>query len=142
MNRLGYVDLPPAQIYARELDEGRYHRSERTMYRILKTAGQDGERRRQAAHPPRTVPELVADGPSQVWSWDITRLAGPGFSTGLNALSRQAWLFPYMISPWCARQRPVSSGSWVKRPEYVAPRKDSGARACVPQPSALRTWPV
>ncbi|MCH0561263.1 IS3 family transposase [Streptomyces sp. MUM 16J] len=77
MNRPEYVDLPPAQIYARELDDGRYHCSERTMYRILKEAGQDGERRRQATHPPHTVPELVADGPSQVWSWDITRLAGP-----------------------------------------------------------------
>ncbi|MBL3671739.1 transposase family protein, partial [Streptomyces sp. M2CJ-2] len=77
MNRPEYVDLPPAQIYARELDEGRYHCSERTMYRVLKEAGQDGERRRQATHPSRTVPELVADGPSQVWSWDITRLAGP-----------------------------------------------------------------
>lgn len=77
MNTGEYVDLPPAQIYARELDEGRYHCSERTMYRILAEAGQSGERRRQATHPPKTVPELVANGPSQVWSWDITRLAGP-----------------------------------------------------------------
>ncbi|MFE0541105.1 transposase [Streptomyces sp. NPDC058891] len=83
-----YVDLPPAQIYARELDEGRYHCSERTMYRILKEAGQDGERRRQATHPPHTVPELVADGPSQVWSWDITRLAGP---------AKAIWYHGYVI---------------------------------------------
>ncbi len=31
----------------------------------------------QAAHPPRVRPELVATGPSQVWSWDITKLKGP-----------------------------------------------------------------
>nr|WP_224274348.1 transposase family protein [Streptomyces sp. LS1784] len=47
------------------------------MYRILAAAGQNGERRRQATHPPRTIPELVANGPSQVWTWDITRLPGP-----------------------------------------------------------------
>jgi len=72
-----YAELPPAQIWARELDEGRYHCSIRTMYRILETAGQNGERRRQAAHPAKTVPELVATAPSQVFTWDITRLAGP-----------------------------------------------------------------
>ncbi|MFH9354950.1 hypothetical protein [Kitasatospora sp. NPDC017646] len=72
-----YAELPPAQIWARELDSGRYHCSIRTMYRILAAAGQNGERRRQATHPPRTIPELVANGPSQVWTWDITRLPGP-----------------------------------------------------------------
>ncbi|MFJ6623154.1 DDE-type integrase/transposase/recombinase [Kitasatospora sp. NPDC091335] len=39
--------------------------------------GQSGERRRQAVHPAKTVPELVADGPSQVFTWDITKAAGP-----------------------------------------------------------------
>jgi putative transposase len=77
MNSGEYAELPPAQIYARELDEGRYHCSERTMYRILKEAGQDGERRRIATHGAKTVPELVADAPSQVFTWDITKLAGP-----------------------------------------------------------------
>lgn len=47
------------------------------MYRILRAAGQTGERRAQATHPARTKPELVADAPNQVWSWDITRLRGP-----------------------------------------------------------------
>ncbi len=36
-----------------------------------------GERRSHATHPPRTVPELVATRPGQVWSWDITKLKGP-----------------------------------------------------------------
>ena len=35
------------------------------------------ERRRQATHRPRTIPELVAEAPNAVWSWDITKLAGP-----------------------------------------------------------------
>lgn len=77
MNSPAYAELAPAQIWARELDEGRYHCSERTMYRILTAVGQSGERRRQATHSAKTVPELVATGPSQVFSWDITKLAGP-----------------------------------------------------------------
>jgi putative transposase len=47
------------------------------MYRIARAAGQTRERRAQATHPPRVRPELVAHGPSQVWSWDITALKGP-----------------------------------------------------------------
>ncbi|MEU2835502.1 DDE-type integrase/transposase/recombinase, partial [Streptomyces lavendulae] len=72
-----YAELPPAQIWARELDAGRYHCSISTMYRILRENGQSGERRRQATHPAKTVPELVATAPSQVFTWDITKLAGP-----------------------------------------------------------------
>lgn len=47
------------------------------MYRILRKHGAARERRRRAVHPPRTVPELVADGPNRVRSWDITKLKGP-----------------------------------------------------------------
>jgi putative transposase len=77
LNRPGYVDLAPAQVWARELDEGRYWCSQSTMYRILREHGQVGERRAQATHPARTKPELMADAPNQVWSWDITKLKGP-----------------------------------------------------------------
>jgi putative transposase len=74
LNNPGYADLAPAQIWARELDEGRYHCSVSTMYRILREHGQAGERRRQAKHPSNVKPELQATGPNQVWSWDATRL--------------------------------------------------------------------
>ncbi|MGI5186108.1 IS3 family transposase [Dactylosporangium sp. CA-152071] len=77
LNQPEYADLAPAQVWARELDEGRWWCSESTMYRILRAAGQTGERRAQATHPARTKPELVADAPNQVWSWDITKLRGP-----------------------------------------------------------------
>ncbi len=43
----------------------------------LRSAGQARERRRQATHPARVKPELVATGPGQVWSWDITKIRGP-----------------------------------------------------------------
>jgi putative transposase len=48
-----------------------------TMHRLLRATGQAGERRRQATHPPRVKPELLATAPGQVWSWDITKLRGP-----------------------------------------------------------------
>src|SRR5271166_2668835 len=35
------------------------------------------ERRRQLRHPVYQKPELLAEGPNQVWSWDITKLMGP-----------------------------------------------------------------
>jgi len=72
-----YADLAIPQVWARELDEGRYWCSMSSMYRIARAAGQVRERRRQASHPPRVRPELVAHGPSEVWSWDITALKGP-----------------------------------------------------------------
>ena len=48
-----------------------------TMYRVLAANRQVRERRRLARHPPRAIPELVATGPGQVFSWDITKLPGP-----------------------------------------------------------------
>jgi putative transposase len=73
-----FVDLSPGEVYAILLDEGRYLCSESTMYRLLrKTHGQVRERRRQATHPPRVKPELVAHSSNQCWSWDITKLHGP-----------------------------------------------------------------
>jgi len=72
-----YLDDSVAQVWACELDDGRYWCSQRTMYRILAAEGLTGERRAQAVHPPRVIPELVATGPGQVWSWDITKMRGP-----------------------------------------------------------------
>ncbi len=72
-----FVDQAPASIYANLLDEGRYLCSVPTMYRLLHAEGEVRERRRQATHPARVKPELVAYGPNQTWSWDITKLLGP-----------------------------------------------------------------
>ena len=77
LNSEPYKDLAIPQVWARELDEGRYWCSESSMYRLARAAGQSRERRAQATHPPRVRPELVAHGPSEVWSWDITALKGP-----------------------------------------------------------------
>jgi putative transposase len=72
-----YCDLAPAQIWARLLDDGVYLCSISTMYRLLAIAGENRERRRQRTHPARKKPELIAHGPNEVWSWDITKLQGP-----------------------------------------------------------------
>jgi len=77
VNSPDFVDLPPIQIYAQLLDAGIYLGSISTIYRVLNQNKQVKDRRRQARHPARAVPELVATGPSQVFSWDITKLAGP-----------------------------------------------------------------
>ncbi|MFE2516634.1 hypothetical protein [Streptomyces mirabilis] len=71
-----FVDMAPAEIYAVLLERGVHLRSEPTMYRIPRRHGEVRERRRQASHPPRKKPELVAQGPNRVWSWDI-KLKGP-----------------------------------------------------------------
>jgi len=72
-----FVDQAPASIYATLLDEGRYLCSVPSMYRLLRAEGEVRERRRQATHPASVKPELVATGPNQIWSWDITKLHGP-----------------------------------------------------------------
>ena len=72
-----FVDQPPLQVYAQLLDEDTYLCSVSSMYRILGEHRQVRERRRLARHPARVRPELVATAPGQVYSWDITKLAGP-----------------------------------------------------------------
>ena len=72
-----FADQAPAEIYASLLDEGVYHCSIRTMYRMLADNDELRERRDQLRHPVYRKPELLAERPNQVWSWDITRLMGP-----------------------------------------------------------------
>ncbi len=72
-----HADKTPRQVYASLLDQGVYLCSVRTMYRILSCEGELRERRDQLRHPEYEKPELLATGPNQVWSWDITKLKGP-----------------------------------------------------------------
>jgi putative transposase len=72
-----FVDKAPAEVYATLLDEKTYLCSVSTMYRVLGDAGEVKERRDQLRHPEYKKPELLATGPNQVWSWDITKLLGP-----------------------------------------------------------------
>ena len=72
-----FADDAPRQIWATLLDEGKYFCSVSTMYRILRAECGVRERRDQLRHPVYSKPELLATGPNQVWSWDITKLLGP-----------------------------------------------------------------
>jgi len=72
-----FRDKAPAEVYATLLDENIYLCSIRTMHRILAQQGELKERRNQLRHPQYKKPELLASGPNEVWSWDITKLLGP-----------------------------------------------------------------
>jgi putative transposase len=83
-----FADKSVAQAYTILLDEGCYLCSQATMHRLLRRRGTSGERRTHAVHPARKKPELLAAGPDQVWSWDITKLKGP---------ARGIWYLLYVI---------------------------------------------
>ena len=72
-----FQDQAPREVYATLLDEQTYLCHWRTMYRILAENQQIYERRNQLRRPVYVKPELLATGPNQVWSWDITALRGP-----------------------------------------------------------------
>ena len=77
LNSERFQDCAPREVYATLLDEGTYLCSWRTMYRILAAHAEVRERRDQLRHPSYSKPELLATGPNQLWSWDITKLKGP-----------------------------------------------------------------
>lgn len=77
LNSEQFVDQSPREVYATLLDEGVYLCHWRTMYRILVEHDEVRERRNQRQHPQNTKPQLVASGPNELWSWDITLLTGP-----------------------------------------------------------------
>lgn len=73
-----YASLPPSQIVPRLADQGEYIASESSFYRLLRQA--DEQHHRGRSKPPRapgSAPRHRACGPRQVWSWDISWLAGP-----------------------------------------------------------------
>jgi putative transposase len=106
-----FMDASPAQVYFTLLDEEIYLASESTLYRVLREHGEVHERRRQATHPPRVRPELLADRPLVVWSWDITKLKGPhrGDSYDLYCVMD---IFSRYVVAWCVA--PTESGELAK----------------------------
>jgi putative transposase len=78
LNSEPFQDKAPRQVYGELLDEQlTYLCHWRTMYRILDSYQEVKERRNQLQHPKHAKPELVATGPNQLWSWDITKFKGP-----------------------------------------------------------------
>lgn len=70
-----FRDLSPHHIVPILAEEGRYIASESTFYRVLRSESmvnhRENSKQRSTAGKPQ---ELVATGPNQVWSWDITWL--------------------------------------------------------------------
>ena len=91
------------------------------MYRLLVEEHEVRERRDVLRHPRYAAPELLATGPNELWSWDITKLLGPTKWTYyylyviLDVFSRYVvgWLLAYresallaerLIAETCRRQ--------------------------------------
>jgi putative transposase len=84
-----FVDVSPEEAWATLLDEGTYLCSPRTMYRILAAHhGGVPERRNQLTHPAYAKPELLAERPNELWSWDVSKLKGP---------AKWTWIYLYVI---------------------------------------------
>jgi putative transposase len=104
LNAPRFADQAPAQVHTALLDEGVYHCSTRTMYRILDDAQEVRERRNLLRHPHYHKPELIATGPNQVWSWDITMLPGPAKGTRFH-LYVILDIFSRYVVGWLLAQR-------------------------------------
>jgi putative transposase len=143
LNSEPFQDSAPREVYAALLDQGQYLCSWSTMYRILNEHQLVSERRNQLRHPTYTKPELLATGPNQLWSWDITKLRGPTkwtyyylyvildvysrYVTGwLIAKHESARLAEHLIAQTCAKQAIV--------PDQLTLHADRG--------SAMRSKPV
>jgi putative transposase len=120
LNSERFADQAPAAVYSTLLDEGLYVCSVPTMYRILRDNREVRERRQgKASHYQR--PELLATGPNQVWSWDITKLLGP-----------EKWTYYYLYVIMDVFSRYVVG--WMIAPrESAALAEELIAEACLRQ---------
>ncbi len=94
-HRPEYRDLSPKQIVPRLADEGLFLGSESTLYRVLH---EENALHHRAPSRPRSVArprELVATGPCEVWSWDITYL---------RSTLRGAFYYLYLIEDIWSRK--------------------------------------
>lgn len=75
-----YEDLSVVASYWEAFDAGRLACSQRTFYRIAKANGLVGDRRRvrRPGTGGRPAPAVAAAQVGDLWSWDVTELAGPG----------------------------------------------------------------
>jgi transposase InsO family protein len=119
-NEPEFAALPPGQIVPILADRGLFIGSERSFYRVLHAHGQ--VHRRSRAKPPqehRPVPRLRADGPNQVWSWDITYLP-----TSVKGI----WLYLYLVVDVWSRK--VVAWDVAEREDPVI-AADLVSRACL-----------
>ena len=78
VNEERFASMPPCQIVPALADEGEYIASESTFYRVLHEEKMQHHRgRSQEPGKHRKPASYYATAPNQVWTWDITYLAGP-----------------------------------------------------------------
>ena len=73
-NSSEYMDYSPWVIVAKLADKGQYIASESTFYKILKEEKLLKHRTNSKPASRYRPAPLVANGPNQIWSWDITYL--------------------------------------------------------------------
>lgn len=130
-----YRDLSPNQVVPKLADLGVYIASEATMYRLLREAQLNAHRGREKPRQSVRPEELIATGPNQVWSWDITYLKSP---------TRGVFYYLYMVVDvwsrktvgWCVHDRECGAlaAELVKRtittenadPQVLALHQDNG----------------
>ena len=85
-----FVDVAPEETWRRRCStRAPTCVSTRTMYRILAARhGGVRDRRDQLAYPPYAKPELLAERPNELWSWDVSKLKGP---------AKWTWFYLYVI---------------------------------------------
>lgn len=111
LNSERFCDMAPAEIYYTLLDEGIYLCSISSMQRILRKNKQNVQRRQKDKRK-YEKPELLAERPNQLWSWDITKLKGPAKWTYfylyviLDVFSRNVvgWLVAHRESKQLAKE--------------------------------------
>lgn len=72
-----YMDLPPSQIVPSLADKGIYIASESSFYKVLKEHQLMEHRGKSKKKCNNRPSPLVATGPNQIYSWDITYLKSP-----------------------------------------------------------------
>ena len=94
------------------------------------------ERRNQLRHPTYVRPELLATGPNQLWTWDITKLRGPVkgryyyLYVIIDVFSRYVvgWLIAEQETASLAQELIAQSyGSQGIRPEQLTIHADNGS---------------
>jgi putative transposase len=119
-NQPEYAALPPGQIVPALSDQNLFIGSESSFYRVLHQAGQCNRRgRARLPQEPRSVPRLRADGPNQVWSWDISFLP---------TTVRGVWLYLYLVVDVWSRKVVAWDVAEVESAQIAA---DLVQRACL-----------
>lgn len=116
-NQPGYASLTPHQIVPKLADEGIYLASEATFYRVLKAANQNAHRGRAKAAKPRPLTTHRADGPNQLWCWDIT---------WLPSTIRGRFYYWYMVKDVYSRKLVVNEVYESERAEYACELMEKG----------------